>query len=244
MDRTEKKDSSGKQKWRMVIDYRRLNEKTINDRYPLPNITEILDKLGKSLYYTTLDLTSGFHQIEMDPRDIDKTAFTVDGSGHCEYLRMPFGLKNAPSTFQRVMDNVLQELQGIICLVYLDDIIIFSTSLQEHGENLRKVFQKLREANLKIQPDKCEFMCKEVAFLGHVISTEGVRPNPDKIKAIKNYPIPKTPKEIKAFLGLLGYYRKFIKDFAKITKPLTECLKKDRRIDINNEAYHTAFEKR
>lgn len=233
-----KKDASGRQKWRLVIDYRKLNEKTISDRYPIPNITEILDKLGRSMYFSTLDLASGFHQIEMDPRDTKKTAFTVEG-GHFEYIRMPFGLKNAPSTFQRVMDNVLKELSGTICLVYLDDIIVFSTSLQEHMESLKKVFQRLREANLKVQMDKSEFLHKEIAFLGHIVTREGIKPNPDKIDAIKHYPIPKTQKEIKAFLGLLGYYRKFIKDFAKLTKPFTECLKKGKSVALTDNYVKT-----
>lgn len=235
-----KQDASGKQKWRLVVDYRKLNEKTIDDRYPLPNITDILDKLGKSLYFSTLDLASGFHQIEVQSKDICKTAFTVE-NGHFEFVRMPFGLKNAPSTFQRVMDNVLHDLQGRICLVYMDDIIIYSTSLQEHIENLSAVFKKLRQANFKIQLDKSEFLHKEIAFLGHVVTPDGVKPNPDKIKVIKNYPIPKTQKQIKAFLGLLGYYRKFISDFAKLTKPLTECLRKDKIIKIDSK-YLECFE--
>lgn len=123
-----KRDASNVQKWRLVIDYRKLNDKTISDKYPIPNISDILDKLGRSLYFTTLDLASGFHQIEMHPKDVGKTAFTVDG-GHFEFVRMPFGLKNAPSTFQRIMDNVLKDLIGTVCLVYLDDIIVYSTSL-------------------------------------------------------------------------------------------------------------------
>lgn len=235
-----KKDASGIQKWRLVIDYRKLNEKTICDKYPIPNITDILDKLGRSMYFSTLDLASGFHQIEMDPRDVCKTAFSVDG-GHFEFVRMPFGLKNAPSTFQRVMDNVLKDLIGTVCLVYLDDIIVYSTSLQEHTENLKKVFERLRESNLKIQLDKSEFLCKECAFLGHIVSTEGIKPNPEKIKAIRKFPIPKTQREIKSFLGLLGYYRKFIQNFSNITKPFTECLKKGRRIRFD-ERYVKAFE--
>lgn len=235
-----KRDASNIQKWRMVIDYRKLNEKTICDRYPIPNISEILDKLGKSLYFTTLDLASGFHQIEMHPRDIKKTAFSVEG-GHFEFVRMPFGLMNAPSTFQRVMDNVLRDLIGTVCLVFLDDIIVYSTSLQEHMENLKKVFDRLRESNLKIQLDKSEFLHKSCAFLGHVVSTDGIRPNPEKISAVKNFPIPKTPKQIKTFLGLLGYYRKFINDFANLTKPLTSCLKKGSKI-VLNERYVQAFE--
>lgn len=236
-----KLDSSGKQKWRLVVDYRKLNQKTIDDRYPLPNITDILDKLGKSLYFSILDLASGFHQIEVKPEDIPKTAFTVE-NGHYEFVRMPFGLKNAPSTFQRVMDNVLRELIGKVCLVFMDDIIIFSTSLQEHTENLAAVFQKLRDANLKIQLDKSEFLRKEIAFLGHIVTPQGVKPNPDMIAAIKNFPIPKTQKQIKSFLELLGYYRKFIKDFAKLTKPFTECLRKDNKIRFDSR-YIDCFEK-
>lgn len=235
-----KKDASGKQKWRLVIDYRKLNEKTISDRYPIPNINEILDKLGKCLYFSALDLASGFHQIEMNSKDIQKTAFTVEG-GHYEFLRMPFGLRNAPSTFQRVMDNVLKDLIGKVSLVYLDDIIIFSTSLQEHIENLKLVFERLRSANLKIQLNKSEFLKKEIAFLGHIITPDGIKPNTDKIDTVLNYPIPKTQKQIKAFLGLLGYYRKFINNFAKLVKPLTVCLKKGNSV-ILSEEYLKTFE--
>lgn len=139
-----KLDSSGQKKWRLVIDYRKLNEKTIDDRYPIPNITDILDKLGRCMYFTTLDLASGFHQVEVEKADIPKTAFSVE-NGHYEFLRMPFGLKNAPSTFQRVMDNVLREHIGVICLVYMDDIIVFSTSLTEHLDNLGKIFATLQK---------------------------------------------------------------------------------------------------
>lgn len=236
-----KADASGKKKWRVVVDFRKVNLKTIDDRYPLPNITDILDKLGKCQYFSTLDLASGFHQIEMHPDDIQKTAFNVE-NGHYEYLRMPFGLKNAPATFQRVMDNILKDLINKSCFVYMDDIVIFSTSLQEHIVRLKQVFQKLRESNLKIQLDKSEFLQKEVAFLGHIITTEGIKPNPDKIKAILQFPIPKTTKEIKSFLGLLGYYRKFIPNFAKITKPFTNCLKKNSTINVNDPLYIKTFE--
>lgn len=236
-----KADASGKVKWRIVIDFRKLNEKTIDDKYPIPNISDVLDKLGNCQYFTTLDLASGFYQVEMSPEDIPKTAFNVE-HGHYEFLRMPMGLKNSPSTFQRVMDNVLKDLQNTVCLVYLDDIIVFSTSLQEHIVNLQKVFQKLRESNFKIQMDKSEFLKLETAYLGHVISREGIKPNPDKISAIQNYPIPKTPKEIKQFLGLVGYYRKFIPDFARLTKPLTQCLKKGKKISFDAD-YTNCFER-
>lgn len=222
---SKKLDASGKQKWRLVIDYRKLNNKTVDDRYPIPNITEILDSLGKSKYFSTLDLASGFNQIEIHPKDIEKTAFSVD-NGHYEFLRMPFGLKNSLSTFQRVMDNILREYIGKICLVYLDDIIVFSRSLEEHSAHLTKILQAFQDNNLKVQIHKCEFFRKEVNFLGHVITPEGVKPNPDKIKVVQNWHLPKNETELRGFLGTIGYYRRFIQDFAKIVKPLTEQLKK------------------
>lgn len=233
-----KTDASGIKKWRLVIDYRKLNQKTTDDRYPIPNITDILDKLGRCQYFSTLDLASGFHQIQVHKKDIPKTAFSVEG-GHYEFVRMPFGLKNAPATFQRVMDNVLREHIGVRCLVYMDDIIIYSTSLQEHLVNLKKVLETLRKYNFKIQLDKCEFLQKEVAFLGHVVTPEGVKPNPDKISAIQNWPLPKDETELRGFLGVVGYYRKFIKDLAKIAKPLTQTLRKGEKIEHTNEFVST-----
>lgn len=158
-----------------------------------------MDKLGKSIYFTTLDLASGFHQIEVEPEDVPKTAFSTL-NGHYESRRMPFGLKNAPSTFQRVMDNILRGNQNETCLVYLDDIIIFSVSLQEHINRVKKVFERLRNSNFKIQLDKSEFLRKEVEYLDHVI-TPGVRPNLNRVKAIMKFPIPNSQKEIKSFLG-------------------------------------------
>lgn len=236
-----KMDHSGKPKFRVVVDYRKLNEKTVEDKYPLPQISELLDKLGRCQYFSTIDLKSSFHQIEMDPESIAKTAFSTP-TRHLEWTRVPFGLKNAPSTFQRVMDNILRGVASEQCCTYLDDIIVFSTSLAEHIQRLEAVFKRLRSANLKIQLDKTDFLKREVAYLGHIVTPEGVRPNPDKIAAIKNFPIPKTSKEIKGFLGLLGYYRKFIKDFAKLTKPMTRCLKKNSTIDIENPEYRHCFE--
>lgn len=236
-----KKDASGKQKWRLVIDYRKVNEKTIDDRYPIPNITETLDKLGKANLFSSIDLFSGFHQIELHPDDIKKTAFSVD-HGHYEFLRMPMGLKNAPATFQRVMDHILREFIGKICVIYLDDILVFSTSLQEHAENLEKILKTLGKFNLKIQLDKCEFLRKETAFLGHIITAEGVKPNPDKIKAIKFWPLPTTEKELRGFLGTFGYYRKFVRDCAKLIKPLTSQLRKGEKIRHTKE-FIEAFER-
>lgn len=227
-----KADASGQTKWRMVIDYRRLNDITVDDRYPLPNITDLFDKLGKSLYFSTIDLASGYHQIEVEEEDRQKTAFSTQ-NGHYEFLRMPFGLKTAPATFQRTMDNILKGLQGLHCMVYLDDVIVFSSSLDEHLQKLRNIFDRFRQTNLKIQLDKSEFLRKEVIYLGHTITKDGLKPNDDKISAVLSYPLPKTTTEIKSFLGLIGYYRRFIKDFALVTKPLTSCLKKRNKIVLD-----------
>ena len=235
-----KVDSSGQKKFRMVIDFRKLNEKTIEDKYPIPKIEEILDNLGKCSYFTTLDLAQGFHQIEMDSRSIEKTAFSVN-NGHFEYVRMPFGLKNAPATFQRVMDNVFREFINKFAFIYMDDIVIFSKSLNEHIQHLTLIFNKLRLFNLKIQPDKSHFLRKDVEFLGHIITPSGIKPNPSKLSAIENFPIPKTTKEIKSFLGLIGYYRRFISSFAKVVSPLTKCLKKDAKLNFNDPEYVRAF---
>lgn len=234
-----KLDATGELKYRMVIDFRRLNDITVNDKYPLPNITDLLDKLGKSSYFSTLDLASGYHQIEIEEQDRQKTAFSTQ-YGHFEFLRMPFGLKTAPATFQRTIDNVLRGLQGLHCMVYLDDIIVFSSSLEEHLQKLRAIFDRLRVTNFKVQLDKTEFLRKEVLYLGHTITKHGIKPNDDKIHAVLNYPLPKTTTEIKSFLGLVGYYRRFIKDFAKITQPLTACLKKRNKIIID-QRYIDAF---
>ena len=154
---------------------------------------------------------------------------------------MPFGPKNAPSTFQRMMDEVFRKYLYKFCFVYMDDIVIFSKSISDHIDHIRQIFKRVREVNLKIQPDKSEFLCKEVAFLGHIITSKGIKPNPLKIDAIQRYPIPRNQKETKAFLGLVGYYRRFIKNFAKITFPLTRCLRKGTQIDIENLEYKKAF---
>ncbi|KAL6421530.1 hypothetical protein ACFW04_014289 [Cataglyphis niger] len=156
----------------MVLDFRALNDKTIGDAYPLPNIIDILDQLGGAQYFSVCDLASGFHQIKMAPADSHKTAFTTP-FGHYEFDRMPFGLKNTPATFQRLMDLVLTGLQGEELFVYMDDIVIYATSLEEHERKYNVLIERLRKANLKLQPDKCEFLKTEVTYLGHVIGRDG-----------------------------------------------------------------------
>ncbi|XP_039761835.1 uncharacterized protein LOC120634993 [Pararge aegeria] len=235
-----KLDASGQRKWRVVIDYRKLNDITIGDSYPIPNISEILDQLGKCKYFSTLDLASGFHQIKIAERDAPKSAFSVP-QGHFEFTRMPFGLKNAPATFQRLMNTALSGLQGIQCFVYLDDIVIYSYDLDTHMRNLSNIFDRLRKFHLKLQPDKCEFLRREVSYLGHIITDEGVKPNPEKTRAVEEFPIPKRPKDIKSFLGLVSYYRRFIPNLSKIAKPLTTLLKKDISFVWGNE-HQLAFE--
>ena len=197
-----KPDASGQQKFRLVVDYRKLNEKAVGNAYPLPDITEILDHLGQAKYFSCLDLAMGYRQIDMDPSDIDKTAFSAK-EGHWAYKRMPFGLKMVPATFQRMMNNILSGLTGTRCFAFLDDII-YANSFVDHDRKLRDVFRRLRKYNLKLQPDKCEFFRKEVTFLRYKILDHGVEPNARKIESIKNFPTPKTAKKLKSFLGLAG----------------------------------------
>lgn len=225
----------GPQKFRLVIDYRKLNDVTIGDAFPLPNITDIFDQLGFCQYFSSLDLATGYHQVLLHPNDSEKTAFSTP-TGHYEFNRMPMGLKGAPATFQRLMTYVLSGLQGIKCLVYLDDIIVYGKTLNDHNNKLIDVFTQLRLHNLKLQPEKCTFLQKKITYLGHVISEKGIEPDPSKIECIKNYPRPTNIKEIQAFLGLANYYRRFINDFSKTTQPINQVLKKGVKFDWSNEA--------
>lgn len=211
---------SGEKKYRIVIDYKRLNSVTIPDAYPIPDINNTLASLGECRYFSTLDLTSGFHQIKMKDKDIQKTAFSTM-NGKYEFTRMPFGLKNAPAIFQRMINDVLKPLIGKSCYVYIDDIIIVGKNREDHLKNLEEVFSLLEKANLKVNIEKSKFLKTEVEFLGHVVTQNGILPDPDKISAIQRIPAPKNLKQLKSFLGLASYYRRFIKDFAMVAKPLT-----------------------
>ena len=211
---------------RFCVDYRKLNELTTKDSYPLPRINDCLDRLAGSVWYSTFDLRSGFHQVEVNDKDRDKTAF-VCHRGAFRFPRMPFGLCNAPATFQRLMDLVMMGLNFEICLIYLDDIIVFSNDLPTHLERLKKLFERLREANLKIKPSKCHLLQKKVTFLGFTVSSSGVGTDPEKVAAVKNWPVPCNLRQSRAFVGLCQYYRRFVPKFSEIAAPLHALTKKN-----------------
>ncbi|XP_055388934.1 uncharacterized protein LOC129618032, partial [Condylostylus longicornis] len=215
-----KPDSSGVKKYRMVIDFKRLNAVTVPDTYPIPDITSTLASLGQAKFFTTLDLTSGFHQIMMHKKDIPKTAFSTM-NGKYEFLRLPFGLRNAPSIFQRMIDDVLKDQIGKSCYVYIDDVIIYGKTEEEHLRNIETIFSILEKANLKVNLEKTKFFNTETEFLGYIVTSEGIKPDPRKVAAIQNIMPPTNLKDLKSFLGLTSYYRRFIQDFAKVAKPLT-----------------------
>lgn len=207
----EKKDGTK----RFCVDYRSLNSKTVKDAYPLPRIDDSLDRLRGAHWFCTLDLHSGFWQVEMDEADKEKTAF-VTRNGLFQFSVMPFGLCNSPATFERLMETVLAGLHFKICLVYIDDIIVFGKTFEETLQNLEYVFQRLQQAGLKLKPSKCTLFKKEVLFLGYRVSGLGVQTDPQKIAVIKNWPVPIDPTEVRSFLGLCSYYRRFIAGFTSI----------------------------
>ena len=209
---------------RFCVDFRKLNNKTIKDAYALPRVEDTLHLLAGARYFTKLDLRSGYWQVEIDELDKHKTAFQVGTLGFFEFHRMPFGLCNAPATFQRLMERCMGEMNLRDCLIYLDDIIIFSSTFEEHLERLEAVFSRLQLHNLKLKASKCDFLRSRVAYLGHIVSEEGIQTDPEKTAAIENWPVPKSIKDVRSFLGFTGYYRRFIKDYASIARPLNDLL--------------------
>ncbi|GJR17520.1 putative reverse transcriptase domain-containing protein [Tanacetum coccineum] len=219
-----KKDGS----LRMCIDYRELNKLTVKNRYPLPRIDDLFDQLQGSRFFSKIDLRSGYHQLRVHEDDIPKTAFRTRYR-HFEFTVMPFGLTNAPTIFMDLVNRVCKPYLDKFVIVFIDDILIYSKTKEDHEVHLGLVLELLRKEKLYAKFSKCEFWLQEVHFLGHVVNQNGIHVDPSKIEAVKNWKTPTTPSEIRSFLGLAGYYRRFIANFSKIAKPLTLLTQKNQK---------------
>ncbi|GJS87709.1 putative reverse transcriptase domain-containing protein, partial [Tanacetum coccineum] len=236
-----KKDGS----MRMCIDYRELNKLTIKNRYPLPRIDDLFDQLQGACCFSKIDLRSGYHQLRVREEDIPKTAFRTR-YGHFEFTVMPFGLTNAPAIFMDLMNRVCKPYLDKFVIVFIDDILIYSKSEEEHEVHLKTILDLLEKEKLYAKFSKCEFWLKEVQFLGHVVNRDGIHVDPSKVESVKNWKTPESSTEIRSFLGLAGYYRRFIENFSKIAKPLTLLTQKNKTYvwgDKQDEAFRILKEK-
>ena len=209
----------------MCIDYRMLNDITIKNKYPLPNIGEMLERLLGAKIFSKIDLRAGYQQIRIHEEDISKTAFRTR-YGHYEFLVMPFGLTNAPATFQALMNDIFRPLLDKCVIVYIDDILLFSKGIPEHLNQMKEILDILRKHQLYAKLSKCDFLKKEVSYLGHVVSEKRIHVDPEKIKSIQEWSSPKTVIKLRLFLGLAGYYRRFIQGYSAISACLTDLTKK------------------
>ncbi len=235
-----KKD--GKQ-WRFAVDYRKLNQVTRPVTHPLPRIEEVFDAIGKAkaTVFSSLDLASGFWQLPLHPDSADKTGFVTHG-GVYHFKKLPFGLRNSPSAFAMVMSDVLRNLTYKYAMIYVDDILVYSKSFTQHLKHLSSIFSRLRETGLKLKPSKCKFLCPKVEYLGHMISGKGVEMERAKTQAVADFPRPHNKKALRGFLGLCNYYRKFVKSFCHITRPLNQLLGNEAAFNWDEEC-ETAFQK-
>lgn len=231
----------GENKWRCTIDYRKLNAISVKDHYPMPNIQDALRAVRGCHFFTALDLNAGFWQIGVRKEDIPKTAF-ITPDGLFEFLRMPFGLACAPATFQRTMDIVLASLKWNTAVAYMDDVLIFSKDYGLHIGAIKSVLSRLREAGLTINPSKCSFFKTNLTYLGHVITKDGIKTNPDTIRSVVEFPRPKNLQAVQSFVSLAGYYRRFVADFARIAQPLAKLSRKTEGYSWTSEQ-EEAFEK-
>ena len=229
--------------WRMCVDYRALNKITVKNRWPLPRIDDMLDKLSTAKCFSSLDLTHGYHQIRLSPEDIPKTAFRTH-LGLYEYTVIPMGLTNAPATFQRVMNETFaDEIAAGFVVVYLDDILVFSDSPEEHLKHLRDVLQKLQDTHFYAKRKKCRFFQAELKYLGFIVGNGQLRPDPSKIQSVVDWPVPTTKDEVRSFLGLTNYFRRFVQGYSGLARPLTDLLKDaNPRVLKWTEECNSAFE--
>jgi hypothetical protein len=209
---------------RVCVDYRRLNDATVTDAYPTPRVDNVIQALDGQVFFTTLDCEKGYYQLKISERTKQITAFTCP-MGQFRWTRLPFGLKNAPAIFQRMMDMVLSGLTWRSCMVFFDDVVVFSDAWEKHLIDLDHVFGRLEQAGMTLNFKKCEIAQREIVYLGYLISQKGVRPNPQKTKAVREFPRPRTVAEVRTFLGISSYFRRFIKSYAQIAKPLCDLLR-------------------